>query len=59
MRSSPVRGKSTKVSSLSVNGPLNENRLRWMRRIGGSRDKDNRFVAFCNVLQLGQFLSID
>lgn len=56
MRSRLVRGNSTNVSIFSVNGPLNEKRLRWMRRIGGSRHRVRTFVALRSALQFGQFL---
>lgn len=42
--------------TLSLKGPLKENRLRWITRIGGSRERDNFFDAFRAVLQRGQNL---
>lgn len=58
MRSRFFNGKSTKVSILSVKGPLNENRFRCMSSTGGNRDSDSRLVARRNALQFGQFLDI-
>jgi hypothetical protein len=49
-------GKSTRVSSLSVKGPLIENRLRTMIKTAGSRDRDSCLEAFRKVLQTGQCL---
>ena len=43
-------------SILSVNGPLNEKRFRWMSSTGGSRESDSVLVALRSVLHRGQFL---
>ena len=45
-------------SILSVNGPLNEKRLKWMSSTGGNRESESILVALRSVLQRGQFLII-
>jgi hypothetical protein len=44
------------LSILSVNGPLNEKRLKWMSNTGGNRESESVLVALRSVLQRGQFL---
>lgn len=47
----------TSVSALSQNTPfLDENRLRWIRRTGGRRERVRLLVAVRAFLHLGQFL---
>lgn len=53
--SSPLTGKLTAVSILSVKGPWKENRLRWMSSIGGNREIVSAFVARLGCLHFGQF----
>ena len=46
-------------SILSVNGPLNEKRLKWMSSTGGNRESESILVALRSVLQRGQFLCVN
>lgn len=54
--SSSALRRQMRERTLSLNGPLNEKRLRWMTRIGGSRESVSFFEALRAVLHRGQFL---
>lgn len=55
-RVSSRRTGGERVPTLSLKGPLNEKRLRWMTRMGGSRESVSLLDAFRFVLQRGQNL---
>jgi hypothetical protein len=56
LRSSALTGNTTAVLILSVKGPWNEKRFRWMSRMGGSRESVSAFRARRGFLHFGQFL---
>lgn len=52
-------GKSTIVSSLSLNGPSNENRFKWIMSTSGNFANVSCLDAARNVLHFGQCLERD